>query len=90
MSGLDALKAALNKAVEENKKGKLCVMLLPVSTSTALFHDYILPNAQDIRFVRGRIKFEGINTFGERVSNKTGMFDSMVVVFGAKNDEEGN
>ena len=82
--------AFVKKAVEENKKGKLCVMLLPVSTSTALFHDYILPNAQDIRFVRGRIKFEGINTIGERVSNKTGMFDSMVIVFGAKDDEERN
>ena len=55
--------AFVKKAVEQSKKGKLCVMLLPVSTSTALFHDWIKPNAKEIRFVRGRIAFEGINTF---------------------------
>ena len=71
----------VKKAIEESKKGKLSVMLLPVSTSTKLFHDYILPNAKDIRFVRGRIKFLGINTFGEYVTNKPGMHDSMVVIF---------
>lgn len=69
------------KAIDESKKGKLCVMLLPVSTSTVLFQDHILPNAKEIRFVRGRIAFEGVNTFGEQVSNKKGMHDSMVVVF---------
>ena len=50
------------KAIEESKKGKLCVMLLPVSTSTKLFHDHILPNAKEIRFVKGRINFLGVNT----------------------------
>ena len=59
-------------------------MLLPVSTSTVLFHDYILPNSKDIRFLRGRVKFIGKNTFGEIVSNKAGMHDSMIVVFGDK------
>jgi hypothetical protein len=47
------------KAIEESKKGKICVMLLPVSTSTKLFHDHIQPNAKEIRFLRGRIKFIG-------------------------------
>ena len=73
--------AFVKKAIEESNKGKLCVMLLPVSTSTVLFHDYIQPNADEIRFVRGRIKFIGINTFGEKVSNKAGMHDSMIVIF---------
>jgi len=72
--------AFVKKAVEESKKGKLCVLLLPVSTSTVLFHDYIKPNAKDIRFLRGRVKFIGINTFGEPVSNKDGMHDSMIVI----------
>lgn len=35
--------AFVKKAIEESKLGKTCVMLLPVSTSTVLFHDYILP-----------------------------------------------
>ena len=69
------------KASEESRKGKTCVMLLPVSTSTKLFHDYILPNAKEIRFVKGRIKFKGINTKGEYVDNKSPMHDSMIVIF---------
>ena len=73
--------AFVKKAIIESKKGKLCVMLLPVSTSTKLFHEFILPNAKDIRFVKGRIKFIGINTKGEKVDNKTPMHDSMIVVF---------
>jgi hypothetical protein len=72
------------KAIEQSKKGKLCVMLLPVSTSTVLFHEQILPNATDIRFIRGRIKFAGINTKGEYVTTKAPMHDSMVVIFSPK------
>ena len=50
------------KAIEESKKGKLCVMLLPVSTSTKLFHNYIKPNiTEEIRFIEGRLPFIGIN-----------------------------
>ena len=72
--------AFVKRAVEYASAGRLCVMLLPVSTSTALFHDYIKPNAKEIRFLRGRVKFEGVNTFGERVNDKAGMHDSMIVV----------
>lgn len=60
--------AFVKKAIEEQRKGKTSVMLLPVSTSTVLFHDYIKPNADDIRFLRGRVKFVGVNTKGERES----------------------
>jgi len=74
--------AFVKKAIEESKKGKLCIMLLPVSTSTKLFHYYIKRNATEIRFIYGRIKFVGINTFGEKVTNKVGMHDSMLVIFG--------
>jgi phage N-6-adenine-methyltransferase len=81
--------AFVKKAITEAEQGKLCVMLLPVSTSTKLFHDYILPNAQDIRFVRGRIKFEGINTFGEFTKTKSPMHDSMVVIFDKKRPNQG-
>jgi phage N-6-adenine-methyltransferase len=78
--------AFVKKAIEESNKGKLCVMLLPVSTSTVLFHDYIQPNADEIRFVRGRIKFIGINTFGKKVKNKPAMHDSMIVIFKEKGE----
>lgn len=71
----------VKKAIEESKKGKTCVMLLPVSTSTKLFHEHIQPNAKEIRFLKGRVKFAGINTKGEHVENKCGMHDSMIVIF---------
>lgn len=64
----------------------LCVMLLPVSTSTKLFHDVILPNAKEIEFVRKRIKFKGVNTFGVYVDNKSPMHDSMIVVFDGREE----
>ena len=73
--------AFVRRGVEMAKRGKLSVFLLPVSTSTTLFHDVIKPNAAEIRFLRGRVKFQGINTKGERVSNRAGMHDSMIVVF---------
>ena len=80
--------AFILKAISESKLGKLCVMLLPVSTSTKIFHDHILPNAKEIRFVKGRISFEGVNTKGEvAAKNAKPMHDSMIVVFEQKNDE---
>ena len=84
------------KAIEESKKGKSCIMLLPVSTSTKLFHNYILPNATKIEFIKRRIKFIGINSKGEYVNwdmwdkqppngaiqvKNSGMHDSMLVWF---------
>jgi len=73
--------AFVKRAVEVANDGNLCVCLLPVSTSTVLFHDIIQPNAKEIRFLRGRVKFIGVNTFGERVTNQNGMHDSMIVIF---------
>jgi site-specific DNA-methyltransferase (adenine-specific) len=85
----------VKKAIYEAKKGKLCVLLLPVSTSTKLFHSLILPNAKEIRFIEKRIKFIGINSKGEYVNwdywkhcppigvrqkNNSGMHDSMIVI----------
>jgi hypothetical protein len=80
--------AFVKKAIEESKKGKICVMLLPVSTSTALFHDYIHPNAFSIEFIRGRIKFGKRDKDGNffYVKNKDGKIqsgtkDSMIIIF---------
>lgn len=70
------------RAIEESKKGNLCVLLLPVSTSTKLFHNHIAPNASEIRFWKGRISFLGVNTKGEYTEKGKPMHDSMVVVMG--------
>ena len=78
----------VKKAVIESKKGKICVLLIPVSTSTKLFHDYINPNAKEIRFLRGRIKFGKLDSNGNFYYplNKygkvqSGTKDSMIVIF---------
>ncbi len=69
------------KAIEQASQGKLCVCLLPVSTSTKLFHNHVLPSLTEIRFLKKRLKFIGTNSKGESVTNKTGMHDSMIVIF---------
>ena len=69
------------KGVAESKKGKLVVFLIPVSTSTKLFHEVILKNTPEIRFIKGRIAFEGYNTKGEWSNKNKGMHDSMLVIF---------
>lgn len=48
----------VKKAYEESIKGALCVMLIPARTDTSYWHNYIFGKASDIRFLRGRIKFE--------------------------------
>lgn len=52
----------------------LCVMLIPARTDTKWFHEFIYqkPNVE-IRFVRGRIKFDG--------AKNVAPFPSMIVVF---------
>jgi len=80
--------AFVEKAIEESKKGKTCVLLIPVSTSTKLFHEHIKPNAKEIRFLKGRIKFGKIdkngnfylplNKFGK---TQSGTKDSMILIF---------
>tara|TARA_R110002020_G_scaffold144876_1_gene318073 strand:- start:190 stop:624 length:435 start_codon:yes stop_codon:yes gene_type:complete len=73
----------IKKAFEEWKKGKTSVLLIPSSTSTKQFHDVILPNAE-VRFLKGRVAFEGYNTKGEWSTKNKGKHDSMIVIF--KND----
>lgn len=72
--------AFIRKAYEESLNGKLCVMLLPVSTSTKIFHEVIYPNAE-LRFLKGRVAFMGYNTFGIYVTHIKPMHDSMLVIF---------
>lgn len=73
--------AFIMKALEESKKGKTCVLLLPVSTSTKIFHEVILPNAKKIEFVQGRLKFEQKDQNGNFYSKGAGQHDSMIIVF---------
>lgn len=72
--------AFIRRACEESKQGNVCIMLLPASTDTKIFHEVIVPNAV-VRFIKGRIKFKGINTKGEYVTDKCGQHGSMLVIF---------
>lgn len=72
----------IQKAYDEWKKGKTCVLLIPAATGTAQFHELILPNAE-VRFIKGRVAFRGVNTFGEYTESKKGKHDSMIVIFRA-------
>lgn len=83
--------AFVRKGVEESRKGKVCVFLIPVSTSTQLFYDVIFPNASEIILVKGRIKFGKLNEDGDfylllnkEGKTQSGTKDSMIVVFDGK------
>ncbi len=78
----------VKKGIEEFKKGKVCVFLLPVSTSTKLFHEFIKPNATSIEFLKGRVKFGKLDKKGKfyiplnkKGKEQTGTKDTMIVVF---------
>jgi hypothetical protein len=46
-----------NKALLEKQSGNSSVFNVPARTDTKWFHDFVLPHADEIRFVRGRLKF---------------------------------
>lgn len=74
--------AFVKKAVTFMYTGITSVMLLPVSTSTDLFHDIIKPHATEIRFLKRRIKFQKKDKDGNLFTPKNGgMHDSMIVIF---------
>ena len=62
----------LEKGVAEAKEGKIIVFLLPARTDTRWFHDLVLPNEPEIRFIKGRLYFSE----GGRAP-----FPSMLVIF---------
>lgn len=47
----------IKKAYEESLRGTLVVCLIPARTDTSYWHDYVM-KAKEIRFIRGRLKFE--------------------------------
>ena len=65
----------LNKALFEIDEGNthVAVFLLPSSTDVRWFHEIVLPKSNEIRFIKGRIKF------GEH--KEAAPFASMIVVF---------
>jgi len=65
----------IRKCADHGAKGGVAVMLIHARTDTKWFHDLVVPNATEIRFVKGRLKF----------SNKgSAPFPSLVAVFGSE------
>ncbi|WP_124728854.1 DNA N-6-adenine-methyltransferase [Staphylospora marina] len=62
----------VRKAYESSRNGATVVCLLPARVDTRWWHDYVMRSAE-IRFVRGRLKFGGVDT--------NAPFPSAVVIF---------
>lgn len=79
------VKAWMKKAHEELDAGRAhtIVFLVFARTDTAWFHDYVLARGGEVRFVRGRLRFSGINKKGKWV-NDAAPTPSIVVVFKKK------
>lgn len=63
----------LQKAIQQKELGVSSVFLLPARTDTKWFHDLVIPNATEVRFIKGRLKFEGMEAGAP--------FPSIIVVF---------
>jgi site-specific DNA-methyltransferase (adenine-specific) len=55
------------------QEAELAVFLLPARTDTRWWHEWVIPYASEIRFLRGRLKFGG--------SKNSAPFPSVVIVF---------
>ena len=76
--------AFMQKAYEEPQKGATVVCLVPVS-GDRWWIDWAL-KAQEIRYIKGRVKFVGYDIDGNPV-NGSPMFSSCVVIFWPKESE---
>lgn len=85
--GLDAW---IQKAYREAGLGAIVVMLVPATTDLGWWHDFAA-QADEIRFIRGRVKFERENgevRYGTKYQNS--FFPSAVLVFRPSPITDGN
>ena len=67
------IKKWIKKAYEESLNGATVVCLIPARTDTTYWHDFIFKKTNDIRFLRGRLKFGN--------SKNSAPFPSAIVVY---------
>lgn len=58
------------------------VMLLPARTDTKWWHNYVMRYAKEVRFIKGRLKFEG--------ATSSAPFPSCIVVFNSEHSAGGS
>jgi len=66
----------IKKGYDEYTRGKTVVFLIPSRTDTSWWHDYIM-KATEIRFIRGRLKFDDCKNAAP--------FPSAIVIFNQDN-----
>lgn len=72
------IKKRIKKAYEESLNGATVVCLIPARTDTMYWHDFIFDKADDIRFLKGRLKFGN--------GKNSAPFPSAIVVYKYKED----
>jgi hypothetical protein len=65
--------------LERALEAELAVFLLPARTDTKWFHDVVLPNAREVRFIKGRLRFG--------TAKESAPFPSMLVIFNKNTGE---
>ena len=74
-----AIRQWVVKAYESSLENACTVVcLLPARTDTAWWHDYVIPYASDVRFIKGRIRFSNAESGAP--------FPSAIVVFKSGKD----
>lgn len=69
----------LAKGIDASSRGATVVFLIHARTDTRWFHKYVYGIADEIRFLKGRLKFENVD--GRRQSAP---FPSMIVIYRPK------
>lgn len=77
-----AIGSWIEKAAKEAVHGATTVCLIPARTDTAYWHNVVLRFAEEVRFVRGRLHFEGASDKGHNAP-----FPCAVVVFYGHSDD---
>lgn len=72
------IKRWVKKAYEESLNGATVVCLIPARTDTTYWHDFIFDKADDIKFLKGRLKFGN--------GKNSAPFPSAIVVYKYKED----
>lgn len=67
---------AISQFLQRGIEADIAVFLLPARTDTKWFHDIVLPNASEIRFIKGRLCFGDPDDLSKRAP-----FPSMLVIF---------
>ena len=72
--------SAFVKKCFELSENNIIVMLIPSRTDTKYWHDYI-EKKSEVRFIKGRVKFEGFNGKNEFIKNKPSTFPSAIIIW---------